>query len=399
VYDACGLLGVRYIGAGASSGDFIYVKDALGNITGIRRAGSGELVCHYVYSAFGETTVLDAGGQRAGFAASHIANVNPFRWKSYYYDAETGWYYINGRYYDPSICGFVSSDRPENLIGAIATPGALNRYGITIDNAVALVAAIWTIYTASVLYADASFERQYPWWMPAVRFWRSNRWLRIMVGIALIGIAILIAYASKGSALPALASIGVAIFTSVTQNTIIGALNGDCSLTGALDGLADGLVLAGVSSVLIAGSFGISSKISYALAKKAANPKKQGPFVGPIKPSDMVSTQGAVQPKMQGALVGTEKTVTLKPGHMLDRFGSLNGKYMTDLGTSADMLALPPNNNMVKTSLKVVKPLKLQSGVVAPHDFGSGMLSGGGIQYFAPNGVEYLILRGFLVIV
>ena len=119
-----------------------------------------------------------------------------------------------------------------------------------------------------------------------------------MVGIALIGIAILIAYASNGSALPALASIGVAIFTSVTQNTIIGALNGDCSLTGALDGLADGLMLAGVSSVLIAGSFGISSKISYALAKKAVNPARAGPFVGPVRPSDVVLGQRvAVQPK------------------------------------------------------------------------------------------------------
>ena len=32
----------------------------------------------------------------------HIAYVNPFRYRSYYYDSETGYYYLNSRYYDPN---------------------------------------------------------------------------------------------------------------------------------------------------------------------------------------------------------------------------------------------------------------------------------------------------------
>ena len=31
----------------------------------------------------------------------NLSNINPFRYRSYYYDNETGLYYINSRYYNP----------------------------------------------------------------------------------------------------------------------------------------------------------------------------------------------------------------------------------------------------------------------------------------------------------
>jgi hypothetical protein len=102
---------------------------------------------------------------------------------------------------------------------------------------------------------------------------------------------------------------------------------------------------------------------------------------------------------MQGAVPGTEKVVILQKGHKLDRFGGLGGRYMTDFGTPADMLALTPSNNLTLTSLQVVKPFKVKSGIVATNDFGLGVVTGGGIQYFAPNGVQHLIDLGFLIII
>lgn len=39
-----------------------------------------------------------------------IANTNPIRYRGYYYDTETGYYYLQSRYYDPSICRFINSD-------------------------------------------------------------------------------------------------------------------------------------------------------------------------------------------------------------------------------------------------------------------------------------------------
>ena len=42
--------------------------------------------------------------------ASHIGNINPIRYRSYYYDTETGFYYLNSRYYDPETCRYINAD-------------------------------------------------------------------------------------------------------------------------------------------------------------------------------------------------------------------------------------------------------------------------------------------------
>ena len=42
--------------------------------------------------------------------ASHVANINPFRYRGYYFDAEIGLYYLQSRYYDPVVGRFVNSD-------------------------------------------------------------------------------------------------------------------------------------------------------------------------------------------------------------------------------------------------------------------------------------------------
>ena len=40
-----------------------------------------------------------------------MGNINPFRYKSYYYDSETKLYYLISRYYDPETGRFISPDR------------------------------------------------------------------------------------------------------------------------------------------------------------------------------------------------------------------------------------------------------------------------------------------------
>ena len=53
---------------------------------------------------------------------SDIAKLNPFRYRGYYYDTETGLYYLNSRYYDPSVGRFINADdisyiRPTDING------------------------------------------------------------------------------------------------------------------------------------------------------------------------------------------------------------------------------------------------------------------------------------------
>ena len=61
----------------------------------------------YVYDAWGNHLVLDANGQPIT-DANHIGNLNPFRYRGYYYDRETGLYYLKSRYYDPVVGRFIS---------------------------------------------------------------------------------------------------------------------------------------------------------------------------------------------------------------------------------------------------------------------------------------------------
>ena len=229
---------------------------------------------------------------------NHIANTNPFRWKGHYFDTETGFYYIDGKYYDPKICGFISVDRPENLLHNASVVGGLNRYGITIDNPVALIAAIHTIYTVSMLYTDIGFVRQFPWWVPALRFWNENRWIRIVAGIAFAAIAIGVTVGSKGAGgkpmvklLKLLLSLGIAISTA-TAFGALGAVNsGTCVLQGALDGFANGIFFGGMFAVASVGLVGIIGKVKQKLVNAA-----KAKFVGPPYHADLLGNMGQTQP-------------------------------------------------------------------------------------------------------
>ena len=64
--------------------------------------------------------MTDANGN-AITSATHVANANPIRYRGYYYDTDTGWYYLNSRYYDPEVKRFINADNQlsadDDLIG------------------------------------------------------------------------------------------------------------------------------------------------------------------------------------------------------------------------------------------------------------------------------------------
>jgi RHS repeat-associated protein len=71
-----------------------------------------------VYDSWGKLVSITGGsGENVTDNTSHIGYINPLRYRSYYYDTETGLYYLNARYYDPETGRFISSD--DNLIGGL----------------------------------------------------------------------------------------------------------------------------------------------------------------------------------------------------------------------------------------------------------------------------------------
>ena len=86
---------------------YIYIKNGTNDIIGIINI-DGELVASYSYDGWGNCVVNN-------LTTSNIGDLNLFRYRSYYYDTETGYYYLNSRYYDSSVGRFINSDEISNL--------------------------------------------------------------------------------------------------------------------------------------------------------------------------------------------------------------------------------------------------------------------------------------------
>ena len=97
-YDANGVLGFYY-----NNTPYYYLKNLQGDIVGILDA-NGTQVVSYTYDAWGAPLSV------TGTAADTIGQINPFRYRSYYYDNEIGLYYLNSRYYDPETYRFLNAD-------------------------------------------------------------------------------------------------------------------------------------------------------------------------------------------------------------------------------------------------------------------------------------------------
>jgi RHS repeat-associated protein len=67
-------------------------------------------VAKYNYDAWGKVLSVTNASGTVQTSASFIGNINPIRYRGYYYDVETGFYYLQSRYYDPETGRFVNAD-------------------------------------------------------------------------------------------------------------------------------------------------------------------------------------------------------------------------------------------------------------------------------------------------
>ncbi len=93
---------------GSTSTLYYYVLNAQGDVIALLNA-NGTLAASYNYGAWGNYSVHDKDGKK-NTSASFIGHITPLRYRGYYYDAETGFYYLQSRYYDPAICRFINAD-------------------------------------------------------------------------------------------------------------------------------------------------------------------------------------------------------------------------------------------------------------------------------------------------
>ena len=96
-----------------SSRKYFYIRDFMSNILGLVD-DSGNIVVKYKYDAYGNRiSITDTSG-------CDLGNINPFRYKGYYYDDDAQMYYCKSRFYVPSWHRWLNSDsisylEPKNI--------------------------------------------------------------------------------------------------------------------------------------------------------------------------------------------------------------------------------------------------------------------------------------------
>ena len=88
--------------------------------------GVSSVAAEFKYDSYGNVI------SESGAFASEVK----FRYRGYYYDSETGFYYLQSRYYDPSICRFISADQYELLLSLSKISGQINLYAYCNNNPV-----------------------------------------------------------------------------------------------------------------------------------------------------------------------------------------------------------------------------------------------------------------------
>ena len=115
LYDASGSpVGMQYRNSSYASGAwdvYFYEKNLQGDIVSVYTEDRTLLVS-YTYDAWGSFTATYHNG-----GALTSAAYNPFTYRGYYYDTETGLYYVSSRYYDPEIGRWINADNRISGVG------------------------------------------------------------------------------------------------------------------------------------------------------------------------------------------------------------------------------------------------------------------------------------------
>ena len=118
-YDDTGLAAFYYesVQYPSDNGIYHYVKDAQGNIWGIID-NKGTQIAKYEFSAYGEYRSRWSPEEVSSEELrrnNRVKSANPFDYRGYYYDEETGLYYCQCRYYDPEVDRWLNADDTDIL--------------------------------------------------------------------------------------------------------------------------------------------------------------------------------------------------------------------------------------------------------------------------------------------
>ena len=195
---------------------YFYKKNLQGDVIAIYDE-DGHKVAGYVYDAWGKCTITTN--------VDGIATFNPIRYRGYYYDVETGLYYLESRYYDPETGRFINADSPENL-GADGSLLSYNLFAYCLNDPI------------------NRFDSEGEWSMPTL--------LKIAVGAVATVAAVAVTVATGGAAAPVLIGVAASTIGGAAVSTVNHRItNGSWEGAGkaALDGATDGFMTGGLCAL------------------------------------------------------------------------------------------------------------------------------------------------------
>ena len=98
-----------------------YLKNIQGDVEEIVDK-NGNSVVKYAYNEWGKLLSV------TGSMAAAVGRINPIRYRGYYYDGETGYYYLQSRYYNPDICRFINADEPSLITLGFCSVNNINLF-------------------------------------------------------------------------------------------------------------------------------------------------------------------------------------------------------------------------------------------------------------------------------
>ena len=278
------------IGLQINGESYYYVRNMQGDVNSIIDE-NGEVVVNYVYDTWGKVISV------SGTLADTVGEQNPIRYRGYYYDTETGLYYLNSRYYDPETGRFISADvQAENG----------NLYAYCQNDPVNLT--------------DESGYLSKLW----------KRIIKIAIGVVATVAAVAITVATGGAALPVVG--GVIASTLISGGIAAGvtALQGgskDDILEAGIDGLCDGLMWGGIFA--LGGSI-INSVSGGSTALKVSDSNANSTFNSTIKGERYIEKRGwttnSIEKAINRGVKGT--TVNRATGNTGMVYTARNGSYV-----------------------------------------------------------------------
>ena len=184
----------------------------------------------YVYNAWGEHKVLNPDGTE-NTSTSFIGNLNPFRYRGYYYDTSLKLYYLVTRYYDPVVGRFISQDsfdyaNPDTING-------LNLYAYCANNPVMNVDPTGT--------------------------WSWRGFWNVLAAVAIVAAVTALTVVTAGAATVAIAgAIGASALTTAAVTATVVATTAVCGVIGGVGEIVTQAIDKGIDNINL-GSVAIKS--------------------------------------------------------------------------------------------------------------------------------------------